>query len=127
MPRYQKVGKSMITPLALGGNAFGVAVENYRKYSRLNFWDDLLYYLQTGYVICQPTIFAMFRPIERDGKRGWFVQMAVGEIGELLRYVPCPLDFIAFCRNDDDDMRVIEWNYFVEKVGEHYGFKKEEA
>ena len=124
MARYKKVGNPMLNVLSMGGNAFGVAIENYRKHAKLNFWADLLYYLQTGYVICQPSLFAMFRPIERDGRRGWFVQMAVGEIGELLRYVPCPLAFIAFCRNGDEDMRVIEWEYFMEKVAQHYGVKE---
>ncbi len=114
----------MISPLIMGGPAFDIAAENYAKYSGLNFAEDLVYYLKTGYVFCSPTCFAMFRPIEREGKRGWFVQMAVGEIGELLRWVPCPLDFIAFCRNNDDNMRVIEWNHFVKKVGAHYGWRE---
>lgn len=125
MPRYARLGHQMISPLMPSGNAFDVARQNYAKYSGLNFGEDLLYYLRTGYVISQPTCFAMFRPIERDGRRGWFVQMAVGEIGELLRYVPCPLDFIAFCRSNDDDMRLIEWDYFVNTVAAHYGYKKE--
>ncbi len=116
----------MISPLVLHGNAFDVAKDNYAKFSGLNFAEDLVYYLRTGYVISQPTCFAMFRPIERDGKRGWFVQMAVGEIGELLRYVPCPLDFIAFCRNNDDDMRLIKWDAFVKAVGRKYGWRKPE-
>jgi hypothetical protein len=110
----------MISPLVMGGNAFDVAQANYAKYAGLNFADDLVYYLRTGYVICRPTIFAMFRPIDRDGKRGWFVQMAVGDIGELMSCVPCPLDFIAFCRNNDDDMRVIDWKYFESKVAQHF-------
>lgn len=114
----------MISPLVMGGNAFDIAVDNYAKYSGLNFWDDLLYYLRSGYVVCRPTIFAMFRPIERDGKRGWFVQMAVGDIGELMTCVPCELDFIAFCRNNDSNMRVIEWKHFVKKVGAKYGWRK---
>jgi hypothetical protein len=50
--------------------------------------------------------------------------MAVGEIGELLRYVPCPLSFIAFCRNNDDNMRVIKWDYFLRRVAAHYGYKE---
>ena len=113
---YQKVGYTIIQPLGMGGAALKAAIENYAKHSKLNFWQDLEFYLKTGYVICMPDVFAMFKPIEREGKRGWFVQMAVGDIRHLLRFVPCPLDFIAFCRNDDDNMRVISWEHFIKKV-----------
>ena len=98
------------------GGAFDKAVENYSKYSKLNFWDDLVFYMRTGYVICLPQVFAMFKPIKYEGRNGWFVQMAVGNLLDLLRFTPCPLDFIAFCRNNDDNMRVISWDYFVKKV-----------
>ncbi len=124
--KYQKLGHQLISPLILHGNAFDIARENYAKYSGLNFAEDLVYYLRTGYVVCRPSIFAMFRPIERDGKRGWFVQMAVGEIGELMSCVPCPLDFIAFCRSNDDNMRLIEWKHFERKVAQKYGWRKPE-
>jgi len=120
---YQKIGHAIITPLKYGGAANRAAEENYAKHSKLNFWEDLEYYLKVGYVICMPTVFAMFRPIDRDGKRGWFVQMAVGDILHLLRFVPCPLDFIAFCRNGDECMRVISWDYFIKKVMASKGIK----
>ena len=127
MKRYQKLGKCNISPLVLNlhGSALDIARQNYAKYAKLDFATDLLHYMQHGFVICQPQLFCMFKPIWHDGQRGWFVQMAVGEIGELLRYVPCPLSFIAFCRNGDDNMRVIEWGYFMRRVAAHYGYKKE--
>lgn len=123
MKRYEKIGSPMISPLIMQGNAFDIARVNYAKYSRLNFWNDLMEYMRTGYVVCCPTVFAMFKPIDRDGKRGWFVQMAVGNILDLLRFVPCELDFIAFCRNNDDNMRVIEWKTFLKKVVAIKGLK----
>jgi len=122
MPRYQKVGNPMLNTLALGGNAFDVAVENYKKYAGLNFWDDLMYYLRTGFVVSRPSVFAMGRPIERDGKRGWFIQIAVGNIGELITCLPCKLDFVAFCRNNDENMRVIDFDTYVKKVAAMYGY-----
>jgi len=122
MPRYQKVGNPMLNTLALGGNAFDVAVENYKKYSGLNFWEDLMYYLRTGFVVSRPSVFAMGRPIERDGKRGWFIQIAVGNIGELITCLPCKLDFVAFCRNNDENMRVIDFDTYVKKVAAMYGY-----
>ncbi len=122
--KYRKLGHQMISPLILNGNAFDIARDNYAKYSGLNFWDDLLYYLRTGFVVSRPTCFAMGRPIEHEGRRGWFIQMAVGEIGELLLCVPCPLDFVAWCRSNDDNMRVVEWDHFVKKVGQWYGRRR---
>ncbi len=118
--KYQKLGHQMISPLILQGNAFDVAQQNYAKYSGLNFAEDLVYYLRTGFVVSRPHLFAMFRPIWHEGKRGWFVQMAVAsDIRELLTCVPCDLDFVAFCRSNDDNMRVIEWKHFVRKVKAH--------
>ena len=102
LSKYQKVGHQIITPLGMQGGAFDKAVENYSKYAKLNFWEDLVFYMRTGYVICLPTVFAMFKPIRREGKDGWFVQMAVGNLLDLLRFTPCPLSFIAFCRNGDE-------------------------
>ncbi len=113
----------MISPLIIRGNAFDIAQQNYAKYSGLNFAEDLVYYLKSGYVYCSPTAFAMFRPIEHEGKRGWFVQMAAGCLGELLRHAPCDLEFVAFCRNNDSNMRVISWEYFIRKVAFRYGWR----
>ncbi len=120
---YQKIGHATITPLMMGGAALDAAIQNYSKYAKMDFWTDLEFYLRTGYVICTPTVFAMFKPIDRGGKRGWFVQMAVGNLLDLLRFTPCPLDFIAWCRNDDDNMRVVNWDYFIKKVMQSKGLK----
>ena len=122
MPKYAKVGNPMLNTLSLGGNAFDEAVANYAKYSGLNFWNDLVYYLRTGFVVSRPSCFAMGRPIERDGKRGWFIQIAVGNIGELITCFPCKLDFVAFCRNNDENMRVIDFDTYVKKVAALYGY-----
>lgn len=116
MKHYERIGHAMISPLILQGNAFELARENYAKYSKLNFDDDLLDYLRSGFVVSRPHLFAMGKAIERNGRRGWFIQIAVGNILELLTCFPCRLDFIAFCRNDDDNMRVIEWDHFIKKV-----------
>ena len=111
----------------MNGCAFDVARLNYAQYAGLNFEADLLHYLREGFVVSRPSLFAMAKPIEHEGRRGWFVQIAVGAIGELYTCFPCPLAFVAFCRNNDDNMRVIEWDYFEQKISELYGLKKEAA
>lgn len=127
MPRYAKLGHQMISPLIWyeGLSAFDVARENYAKYSTLNFFDDLMHYLRTGFVVTRPNLFVMGKPIVlKDGRRGWFIQMACGQLGEVLSVVPVKLDFFAFCRNGDDNMRLIEWDHFLEAVRRYYGIPK---
>ena len=117
----------MIAPLALKGCAFDVARANYAQYSGLDFGQDLLHYLREGFVVSRPTLFAMGKPIEHEGRRGWFIQIAVGEIGELITVFPCRLDFVAWCRNNDDNMRVVEWNAYIKKVAGMYGYKEQKS
>lgn len=120
--RYQKVGKTMISPLILQGNAFAVAQADYARWSKVPFVEDLLYYLQSGFVVARPNLFAMARPIERDGRRGWFIQYACGAIGELLSVLPCELEFIAWCRKGDENMRICDFALFAKKIGARYGY-----
>jgi hypothetical protein len=123
MANYQKLGKQNIAPLMLQGNAFDVAQSNYAKYSGLDFGTDLLHYLREGFVVSRPTAFAMGKPIELNGKRGWFIQIAVGNIMELILCLPFRLDFVAFCRNNDDNLRVIDFDKYVKRVAKMYGYK----
>jgi hypothetical protein len=127
MAQYQKLGRQMITPLNMNGWAFEVARQNYAKYSGLDFGQDLLYYMQHGYVWSWPDFFMMAKPIERDGKRGWFVQMLVGNLGQLLAVIPCPLDFVAFCRNNDENMRVIDFEKCCRMAARVHGFYRKEV
>jgi hypothetical protein len=111
----------------MNGWAFQAAVENYSKYSNLNFGEDLLHYMREGYVWSWPDFFLMAKPIAHEGKRGWYVQMLVGTLGQLLDVIPCPLEFVAFCRNNDDNMRVIDFNKCVRMAARVHGFYKRKA
>ena len=104
--------------------AFDLARLFYEQHSDMNFFADLEYYFREGYVISQPRLFGLFKPIEHNGKRGWFIQIAIGAIGDLIRYFPCPLAFIAFCRNNNTDkMVVIDYDSFIKKVAQLNGYK----
>ncbi len=124
--KYQRLGPQMISPLIWyeGESAFDVARRVYAKYSKLNFFEDFMHYLRSGFVVTRPNLFVMGKPIVVDERRGWFIQMACGQLGEILSVVPVKLDFFAFCRNNDDNMRVIEWDHFVKKVGAKYGWRQ---
>jgi len=92
-----------------------------------NFGEDLLDYMRNGFVWSRPQFFLMAKPIDggsigRPGQRGWFVQMLVGSLGELLTVIPCPLDFVAFCRNNDDNMRIIDFEHCVKMAARVHGY-----
>jgi hypothetical protein len=123
--RYERIGQLMIRPLVLRGehSAFDLARLFYSRYSNLDFLADLQDYFRNGYVISQPHLFGLFKPIEHEGKRGWFVRIAIGNIGDLIRYFPCPLPFIAFCRNNDaTKMVIVDFDWFLKKVGQLNGY-----
>jgi hypothetical protein len=117
-PRYKKFGSVMIRPLVFAGDhcAFDIARMYYAKFPNLNFWDDLVDYHRHGFVTTRPTCFGMVKAIEHEGRRGWFVRIAIGNLLELITTLPGPLDFIAFCRDDDDNMRVVQWEAFLKRA-----------
>ena len=99
----------MIRPLVLRGDksAFDLAMLFYAQYSNLNFLDDMADYLRNGYVTCRPHLFAMFKAIEHEGERIWFVRILVGNLMEALTTMPCMLPKIAFCRNNQADKMIV--------------------
>jgi hypothetical protein len=118
LKRYAKVGNTLIRPLKLRGehSAYDQARAFYLQFPDLNFQRDLVDYMRNGFVIVRPNLFGMFRPIEYDGRRGWFIRISIGSLLELVTCFPCKLDFIAFCRNNDDNMRVIQFDEFLRTV-----------
>jgi hypothetical protein len=94
-------------------SAFDLAQFFYAHHPDLNFADDLVDYLRTGFVLSHHDLFAMAKPIEHDGRRGWFIRYAGGNMQKLLAYLPCKLDFIAFCRENDGNLRIVEWDAFM--------------
>ena len=107
--RYNRVGQLMIRPLVMRGehSAFDLARLFYAQYANLNFEDDIIDYMRNGFVTVRPHIFGMFKAIIHEGRRGWFVRIAVGDLMELVACLPTPLAFIAFCRNNNSQKMVV--------------------
>lgn len=116
--RYMKIGPANIKQYSsTEKTAYQIAKEDYKKNFNKSFNKDLLHYLKNGFVVSRPWLFAMGNEIERDGKRGWFIQMAVGNIQELITCLPYKLDFLAFRRSGNENMRIVEdVDWFVNKV-----------
>lgn len=56
-------------------------------------------FLQTGVVISLPNTFVMGEAVElEDGRLAWRIEVAVGELRNLLKLFPWHMPFIAFCR-----------------------------
>jgi hypothetical protein len=113
---YQRIPDTEIAWVKFPGSAFREAQRDYAAYSGIDFADDLLDYLENAFVVSRPNLFAMARPIEFRGKRGWFIRFARGNLLELLTVLPCPLEFVAFVRNNDKTIRIVNWEWFVKKT-----------
>ncbi len=99
----------MIRPLVLRGqhSAFDLTQLFYKQYSDLDFEADLVDYMRNGFVVARPHLFAMFKAIEHEGERVWFVRILVGNLLEALSCMPCILPKICFCRNNQGDKMVV--------------------
>jgi hypothetical protein len=124
--RYQRIEKAMINDVIMGQgqSPFDQARLNYALYAgpKADFASDLVEYLKNHYVYSSPQCFSMAKVIKHEGAYAWFIQIAVGEIGELILHLPCPLERICFFRNGDSVMRSIKFEEFVKKIGERYGY-----
>jgi hypothetical protein len=112
---YERIPDTEVEWIKFPENAFREAQADYQRFSGIDFADDLLDYLEHAFVVSRPNLFAMARPIEFRGKRGWFIRYAIGNLLELVTVLPCPLEFIAFCRDNDGIMRIVNWGWFVKK------------
>lgn len=64
-------------------------------------------YLRFGHVIATPKTFAMGKQVELEGKgKAWFVCMAVGNLGELVRQIPYYLPWVCFFRRGRGDLHI---------------------
>lgn len=72
----------------------------YEKHGH-DFQKDLDDHLAHGFVVALPSCFAMATAIKSDGREidTWFVKVAAGDLRQLVRLIPVPLPFIAFCRD----------------------------
>jgi hypothetical protein len=80
------------------------------------FREDLEAHLIGGYVFSTPTVFLMARPVRHDAPQAeivnpwhvfpreecdcWMLYLAAGDIAEFFRWVPFPLAFVAWERNN---------------------------
>lgn len=119
MKKYERLADDELSPLKFECCAFGDAMDHYAKLKGVDFLADLFDYLVNGFVVSRPTVFAMGKLIEKDGKRGWFIRYACGNILELLSLLPCRMDYIYFCRTHKDNDRVLRrcsWDAFVRRA-----------
>jgi hypothetical protein len=97
----------MIDPLPIGRPAIEIARECYQKWrGKVTFEQDLSEYLVSGMVVARPDVFAMAKIINFEGAPAWFIRVAVGNLGALLRLLPVYLPKICFCRRGDPHLKV---------------------
>ncbi|CAB4163621.1 hypothetical protein UFOVP813_37 [uncultured Caudovirales phage] len=77
-----------------------------------SFQADLLPHLVSGYVIANPSLFILFRPVlstaspadianpwkQFDKPDAWYVWLMAGKARELYQYMPYPLPLLGFAR-----------------------------
>jgi hypothetical protein len=78
---------------------------------KLNFEDDLVEYLKSGFVYSSPTSFALAKVVnvasEESGlvEPAWFVRYAGGNLIEMLTRLPVHFRKIVFCRNNKGSLK----------------------
>jgi hypothetical protein len=91
--------ETIIQPAQHGPMAIEVARKYYHEWKGIvTFDEDLAHYLEHGFVVSRPDVFAMGKVIIRGGEPAWFIRVAVGNLGALLRLLPVALPKICFCR-----------------------------
>jgi hypothetical protein len=119
-----------------GVSPIDVAIECYKKWKTpVPFEKDLAEYLRNGIVISLPDVFQMLkiidlRPEDENGnfigdkpEPGWYVRMAVGELGRLVETLPGYLPKICFCRRNNPRLRVYSLDRLIARIegGQRYG------
>ena len=88
----------------------------------LLFERSLADHLATGIVISTPQTFAMGKAVKlEDGRMTWLIDSAAGQLSHLVRLLPFPLPWIAFCRAKDNKgrLRVYSFDRFIRRA--NYG------
>lgn len=84
--------------------AFRKAREDYKKFE-MSFEEDFADYLENGFVVVRPNLFAMAKMIEFQGERSWFVRYACGDVISLVGLLPFYLKWIVWCRRNEPFLR----------------------
>ncbi len=85
----------------------------------LLFERSLIDHLATGIVIATPAAFAMGKAVKLDdGRLVWLVDSAAGQLKNLTRLFPFPLEWVAFCRakNNNGKLRIYPFDKFLKKA-----------
>ncbi len=67
-----------------------------------------------SYMISNPFCFALARPVELESRPAWLVELAAGDLRQLISALPFQLPFIAFHRNAQSKLRVYRLDRFVQ-------------
>jgi hypothetical protein len=86
----------------------------YSQHSNINFPVDLNHYLHEGQVLSTPGVFAMGKLVEIAKEPVFFVRFACGKLEELSDHLPPEIRSIAFCRNNQGNVR----KYSVDRLKE---------
>ena len=83
----------------------------YSQHSDLNFVTDLNHYLHEGQVLSTQGVFAMGKLIYIGDEIVFFCRFATGNLWELAEHVPKYVKEIAFCRNNEGNVRKysVDW------------------
>ncbi len=68
------------------------------------------------YMVSNPACFALARPVELESRHAWLVELAAGDVRQLLAALPFQLPFIAFHRNAESKLRVYRLDRFVRLI-----------
>ena len=77
----------------------------YSQHSNLNFPVDLNHYLHEGQVLSTQGVFVMGKLIFIGDETVFFVRFACGNLWELGKHLPDYVKEIAFCRNNEGNVR----------------------
>lgn len=94
-----------------------------------SFPEDLSLHLHFGWVISTPTVFLMGRPVRHDAHYSqiidpshtfddpdcWFVYLCAGRLRDVFRFLPWPLPFVCWERNNN--LRVFPFGVVFSRVG----------
>jgi hypothetical protein len=93
-------------------------------------------YLRHGFVVCAPTLFTMWRPVQvrtdrpyRDqleaiknpenrfeSPNAWYVDMTVGRLRHLPQLMPFELPYICFCRKFRNELKVYRTSELFRRI-----------
>lgn len=96
-----------------------------RHFKDESFEELLASYFHDGYVFSSPTSFILMRPAfwdgyglftEADKPNAWFVHLAAGDMVDMFRACPFPLEYIVFQRHGQEKFHAYKFNLLSSKL-----------